>query len=78
VKYEEAIKHKFNIENVQKLIDAYNDVIEHYSAVNDYLSEIFLNSLHNLLNRPDVQCLLSMIIQSINDKIKREKRTQIL
>jgi len=33
------------------LIKNYNEAIEHYSAANDYLYNIFLNKLHNLLNR---------------------------
>ncbi|KAL4492350.1 hypothetical protein ABPG72_005485 [Tetrahymena utriculariae] len=74
-KYEEEIKYKFNIENVQKLIDSYNQMIEHYSSVNDYLSDIFLNSLHNLLNRPDVQCLLNYQRGKQSEQKQKEKQS---
>ncbi|EAR85421.2 hypothetical protein TTHERM_00472000 (macronuclear) [Tetrahymena thermophila SB210] len=74
-KYEEEIKYKFNIENVQKLIDSYNEMIEHYSSVNDYLSDIFLNSLHNLLNRPDVQCLLNYQNEKQIEQKQKEKQS---
>ncbi|KAL4446066.1 hypothetical protein ABPG74_011058 [Tetrahymena malaccensis] len=74
-KYEEEIKYKFNIENVQKLIDSYNEMIEHYSSVNDYLSDIFLNSLHNLLNRPDVQCLLNYQSDKQTEQKQKEKQS---
>ena len=56
--YEEEIKHKFNVENVDSLIKSYNEAIEHYSAANDYLYNVYLNNLHNLLNREDVQVLM--------------------
>ncbi|KRW98546.1 Ubiquitin-conjugating enzyme/RWD-like protein [Pseudocohnilembus persalinus] len=57
--YEQQIQHKFNQDNVQNLIILYNEAIEHYSAVGDYLYDIFRNKLQQLLRRKDVQILLS-------------------
>lgn len=67
--YKEEIKYHFNIANVQMLVDAYNETIEYYSSTNNYQSDIYLNALHNLLSRLDVQCLLSKIsVNQLSDK----------
>lgn len=74
--YEQEINHKFNLENLEALIDNYNKAVEYYSALNDLLYDVHINNLHQLLKRKDVQMILSMKQDSRKVKPNDQSPTQ--
>ncbi|KAM3147790.1 hypothetical protein pb186bvf_000118 [Paramecium bursaria] len=54
---ETEIEKKFNQQNINKLMDLYQQAIEFFSSNNDYLYQIYLYKLQTLIQRQDVQVI---------------------
>jgi len=59
--YEQAINNDLNLSTMQTLTTLYQKAIEYYSAFDDLMYNEFLNRMQSLLQREDIQIVLSSV-----------------